>query len=168
MRPGIQLLAERYLRACRRPSGAAGTTATHRCPHGNERRRLDVLEILQAPRISFADRHGSDSMPSKTDNPRPTIVQPWLSVFGYRSARRLRVRAAFLAADERCAAVRRAAALCACRDNAFGDTVPRGSRLSACVTARDLRLRALGFADALPGFIGVFGAFARSLGGFPW
>lgn len=70
--------------------------------------------------------------------------------------RRVRVRAAFLAAAdrpatplvraaaERCAAVRFDAALRACCESALRETVLRGSRLSASVTARDIRGRRFG------------------------
>src|SRR5205823_11782145 len=50
---------------------------------------------------------------------------------------RLRVRAAFFAARERVAFVRRRAAERACRDKARWDAVRRDSRLSAPFTARE-------------------------------
>jgi hypothetical protein len=54
------------------------------------------------------------------------------------------VRAALRAAAERCDALRREAALRACRDSALREAVLRGSRLSTFVTARDTRGRRRG------------------------
>src|ERR1700684_2349092 len=98
MRARVQLLTERYLELVIDPAVLGIPLPGITVLSGNERRRLDVLEILQTPRIHFADRHGGGSMPSKNGQRRPTIVQTWLSVPGHRPGRRLRVRAAFFAA----------------------------------------------------------------------
>src|ERR1700689_960336 len=141
MRPSVQVLTERYLELVVDPTVLGIPLPGITVLSGNERRRLDVLEILQAPRISFADRHGGDSMPSKNGQPNPDD-NPNVAICPQSSGRPPLARSrGFFGRGRapRCAAVRRDAALCACRDSAFRDTVLRGSRFRAWVIARDLR-----------------------------
>src|ERR1700677_1289710 len=183
MRPSVQVLTERYLELVVDPAGLRIPLPGIAVLSGNERRRLDVLEILQAPRINFADRHGGDSMPSKKgqpkadDSPNATICPrssacPPLACSRGFFGRGRAPRCAF-GANGFC---RRGGTLCRTPPRRGALRLPRQPfprYRSTRFAFESLRHRArspltgLGLADPLTGFIGVFRTLARPPAGLP-